>query len=215
MKPITIGLLILSCFGCLAEDTNIIVATDWSKPVTYDDHSVRGRLIIVRGSQPAYGGPQAEKTNHSMMFVELQNTTEAVGVSVKFYFDTMGLNCELSSNGIPVGPAPRHAQGGGREHTAKWIVLPYNSTIRLFINTGTVSPLTLHQSGDFGLYWEILSTDTNAYSLTASLAISTPANATLTAIPHRREDPHEYAEWKGTLAFPKVKVSDSMIAKQN
>jgi len=212
MKPSVI-LLLLSSLWCFADDTNIIVETDWSKPVAYDDHSVRGRLIIVGGTQLAYGGPQAETTNHTMMFVELQNTTEAVGVGVKFYFDSMGLNCELASNGIPVGPAPPHAQGGGGAHTAKWIVLPYNSTIRLFINIGTISPLTIHQGGEFGRYWEIPSTDTNAYSLTASLVISTPANATLIATPHRSEDPHEYAEWKGTLVFPKVKIPTRAFTK--
>src|SRR5216117_435002 len=95
MKPIAIALLVLSSLRCLADDTNIIVATDWSEPVAADlDYPVRCRLIIIGGSEPDYGGPKAD--NLTMMFVELQNTYGASGGSVKLYFDVMGLKCKLT-----------------------------------------------------------------------------------------------------------------------
>src|SRR5579871_3936841 len=59
----------LSCFLvatsqlCFAGgDTNMIVISEWSKPVSLrnergHDETIRGRLLIIQGMEPAYGGP--------------------------------------------------------------------------------------------------------------------------------------------------------------
>lgn len=206
----------LNSLVCLADDTNIIVATDWSEPVAYYDYSVRGRLIIVGGSEPAYGGPKAETTNHTMMFVELQNTFGACCASYKLYFDVMGLKCKLvDSNGKPAPKPKQVGWSGGGAFPPSWVVLPYNSTTRLFVNPGSRSPLHITETGEPWSYWEIPSNDTNVYYLSGSLTISTATNATLVAKPHDDANPHEYHEWKGTLVFPKVKISASKFAKRN
>jgi hypothetical protein len=100
-KPIQSIVLfcLLSRFCCLADDTNIIAVSDWSEPVGFHTHSVRGRLLILNGSEPADGG---SKTDQTMMFVELQQVTGAQAPSVKIYFDVMNLSCNLTdSNGKP------------------------------------------------------------------------------------------------------------------
>jgi hypothetical protein len=215
-KTILIALLILGAFRVFADDTNIIVATDWSKPVVADlDYSVRGRLVITDGSEPAYGGPKSE--NHTMMFVELQNTFGAHGgESVKLYFNVSGLKCNLvDSEGKPA-PKPKLMLYDGRPPFAPyWIVLPYNSTIRLFVNPGSKSPLRITKSGLPWEYWEIPSNDTNDYYLSGTLTISTDTNAMLIAKPHDEVNPHEYHEWEGTLVFSKVKISANQFARYN
>ncbi len=217
MKPIAIAILILNGFWCLAGDTNIIVATDWSEPVVADlGYPIRGRLVITSGSEPAYGGPQAETTNHTMMFVELQNRYDADGGSVKLFFDVMGLKCNLVDANGKSAPKPNGMGWGGRGPFApSWIVLPYNSTIRLFVNSGSKSPLRITETGEPWSYWQIPSSDTNVYYLSGTLTISTPTNATLVAKPHDDANPHEYHEWTGTLVFPKVKISANKFAEQN
>jgi hypothetical protein len=208
MKSIALSFLLLSCLCCFADDTNIIAMSDWSEPVGFDHHSIRGRLLIVAGSEPNYGGPKTD--NATMMFVELQYAPGACCGSVKVYFDGMGLKCDLTdSNGKP-GSKPKFG-GGGRGGRGplipSWVVVPYNSTIRLFVNSGSKSPLTISQSGEPWSYWSIPSSDTNVYYLSASLTISTPTNATLTATPHESPNIHEYAAWNGKLIFPKMKIS--------
>src|SRR6267142_1287774 len=79
-----------------AEDTNVLVAGDWSAGVDSEvriDHPIRGRLLILSGSEPAYGGPKTD--NHTMLFVEVQNATGASGGSIKLWFDVMGLKLDL------------------------------------------------------------------------------------------------------------------------
>ena len=213
LKPIAIVLWILSSLWCLADDTNIIVATDWSESVPADlDYPIRGRLLIVGGSEPAYGGPDGD--NLTMMFIELQNTYGASGGSVRLYFDVMGLKCNLSdAKGKPV-PKPEGGAWSGRgSFSPSWVVLPYNSTIRLYANWGSKSPLRICPGGEPWTYWSIPSSDTNVYYLSGSLTISTATNATLVAKPHDDVNPHEYHEWKGTLVFPKVKISASAFTK--
>jgi hypothetical protein len=217
VKTIALALLVLSGFRCLADDTNIIVATAWSEPVSADSYyPVRGRLVITGGSEPAYGGPKAETANHTMLFVELQNAYGADGGSIKLFFNVMGLKCELvDANGKPA-PKPRPMGWSGRGAFApSWIVLPYNSTVRLFVNSGSKSPLRITETGEPWSYWEIPSSDTNEYYLSGTLTIQTATNAMLVAKPHNIQDPHEYHEWNGTLVFPKVKISADTFAKQN
>ncbi len=213
MKSINLAILVLCCARCFAADeTNIIVATDWSEPVGFGNYSLRGRLLIVTGNEPAYGGPKTE--NLAMTFVELQNLN--IGGSLKVYFDVMGLSCELSDkNGEPLPKPAAFGWGGRGPLTPSWVVLPYNSTIRLFVNSGSRSPLMVFPSGEPWSRWSLQRSGTNIYYLSGSLNISTLTNATLTAVPHESVNPHEYAEWNGKLVFPKVKISAGQVIKQN
>lgn len=212
MKPIALVLLISSNLLCLAENTNIIVATEWSQPVDYFGHAIRGRLLIVEGDEPSYGGPTTEP--HSMTFVELQNVS--IGASLKLYFDVMGLNCDLvSTNNLPVPLTSSRGSHSSRPLLPYWIVLPYNSTIRLFINSGYSSRLTIFQNGNPWCYWSIEPTGTNAYYLSGTFAIGTATNGTLTVTPPEMMGTHSYADWRGTLTFPKTKISAGKVAKPN
>jgi hypothetical protein len=204
MKTIATFLLLVCCNLCLAADeSNIIVATDWSQPVESNGSYIRGRLLIVKGSEHAYDGPYTN--NSTMTFVELENVTGACCGSSKIYFDVMGLNCELfDTNGAPV-PLARSFGGGGRGNNfgSTWAVLPYNSSTRLYVNGGSESPFSILQNVSH--HWEIQPSDTNAYYLFGTLTISTPTtNANLTVTPDKGM--HYYAGWSGTLTFPKVKI---------
>ena len=186
------------------ENTNVLVATEWSQPVGFNDHAVRGRLLILEGSEPAYGGPKTER--HASMFVELQHVTEGSSPSVKLYFDVMGLNCELvETNGTPMPLEEPVAWGGRGPFQPRWIVLPYNSTIRLFINSGSRSPLRINQNGEPWRRWAIKPDETKAYFLSATLEIVTPTNSVLTVVPPPSVGPHDYAEWRGRLIFPRTR----------
>jgi hypothetical protein len=204
MKTITSFLLLAYCNLCLAaDDVNIIVATDWSQPVESNGSLIRGRLLIVNGSEHAYDGPYTN--NSTMTFVGLQNVTGACCGSSKIYFDVMGLTCELvDTNGMSV-PLARGFGRGGRGDTfgSTWAVLPYNSSTRLYVNGGSRSPFSILQ--DVSHYWGLLPSDTNAYYWSGTLTVSTPTtNANLTVTPDKGM--HYYAEWSGTLTFPKVKI---------
>jgi hypothetical protein len=182
--------------------TNVVVMTDWSAPVKFERHSIRGRLIVLDGSEPAYAGPGTER--QVSMFVELQHVTGSS--NVKLYFDVMGLNCDLvDTNGTPVPLEQVGAWGGRGPLRPSWVVLPYNSTIRLFINSGSRSPLHIHQSGTPWCRWSIEPDDSKSYFLSATLDIRTPTNSVLTVLPPPDAGHHDYADWRGRLAFPKTK----------
>jgi hypothetical protein len=68
---------------------------------------------------------------------------------VKVYFGVMGLNCDLvETNGTHPPLENVRGWGGRGPFQPCWVVLPYNSTIRLFINSGNRSPLHIHQNGE-------------------------------------------------------------------
>ena len=199
-----------------AEDTNVLVAGDWSAPEDSEvrtGHPIRGRLLIQSGSEPAYGGPKTD--NHTMLFVELQNATGGCCSSIKLWFDVMGLKLDLvDANGKPAPVDQVRGWGGRGPFSGSWVVLPYNSTQRLFVNPGTKSPVRICWGGEPWNRWRIESTDTNIYYLSGMLTASTPTNSTFSVIPQEKEGaPHAYAEWTGTLKFPKVKISPADIAK--
>jgi len=192
-------------------DTNIIAVSEWSKPVSLrnqhlHDISIRGRLLILQGMEPAYGGPPT--TNGAMTFIELQNVYEASGDGIEIYFAVTNLHCELSDATGRVVPKPTGGAWGGRgPFSPCWVNLPYNSTIRLFVNGGRMDPLTLYPSGEPWAYWSIPSTDTNAYFLSGTLNLSTHTNLSL---PQGFRDMDRTA----TLEFPKVRITASRIGKQ-
>jgi hypothetical protein len=204
LKSVASALILFIGIQCFAADTtNAIVMTDWSEPVDFNDHAIRGRLLILEGSEPAFGGPKTER--HVSMFVELQHLTGACCPSVKLYFDVMGLNCDLvETNGTHLSLENVGGWGGRGPLQPRWVVLPYNSTIRLFINSGSRSPLRIHQNGEPWRRWSIKPDDIKAYFLSATLDISTPTNSVLTVTPPVSVGPHDYADWKGKLVFPKT-----------
>ena len=214
MKSIAITFLILGgAWGFAGEETNLIVATDWSAPVESNFHTIRGRLLILAGSEPAYGGPKDD--NQAMTFVELQNSQGACCGSDQLFFDVTGLKCVLTdAHGKPV-QSTMVSWGGRGALTPSWVVIPYNATLRLFVNSGSKSPLTVFPGGEPWKRWSIPSTDTNVYYLSGTLTIATPTNATLVAMPHSPPNLHEYAEWTGTLVFPKVAIQAGKAAKND
>jgi len=177
-------------------DTNIIVMSEWSKPVSLTDNqghdeAIRGRLLIIEGMEPAYGGPPT--TNGAMTFVELQN----IGLgSIEVYFAVTNLHCELSDAAGKAVPKPSGGAWGGRgPFPPCWVNLPYNSTIRLFVNGGRLNPLMVYPGGEPWSRWSIPASGTNIYYLTGTLNVSTHTNPPL---------PPEY--FKGTLVFPKTRI---------
>jgi hypothetical protein len=210
MKRIAVLFLMLTNFRCLAHETNITALTDWSEPVDYFGHAIRGRLLVIEGDEPSYGGPRTEP--HSMTFVELQNVS--IGASLKLYFDVMGLNCGLvSTNDLPVPLTSSRGVHDSRPLLPYWVILPYNSTIRLFINSGYSSPLTIFQNGKPWCYWSVEPKGTNVYFLSGTFTIGTATDGTLTVTPPEMMGTHSYADWRGTLAFPKTRILAGKVAK--
>lgn len=215
MKYIALSILCSICLCCFADDTNIIAKSDWSEPVglrnleTGHDHSIRGRLLIVAGNEPAYGGPKTD--NAAMTFVELQNVTGAYGENVDVCFDSMKLKCVLTDERGKDVPKPVGGAWGGRGPLGSyWTTLPYNSTIRLFVNCGSKSPLSVYPNGEPWSHWSISPSDTNVYYLSGSLEICTRTNYLSARFPEPVQSlGRSYYEQncKKTLTFPKVKIS--------
>jgi hypothetical protein len=209
MKFTTLSFLLSICLPCFADETNIIAKSDWSAPVelvnmeTGHSHDIRGRLLIVAGNEPAYGGPTTD--NAAMTFVELQNVTGAYSEALDLYFDSTKLNCVLTDEAGNKVPGPRGGFGGGfgRGLLSSWVVLPYNSTIRLFVNRGSKSPLDIYSNGWQLSHWSISSSDTNTYYLSGTLEIFTKKNSSLPSFSEEEYNRHS----KGTLTFPTMKIS--------
>ena len=212
MKSIALSLLLLSSIYCFAADnTNVIAMSDWSLPVGLQDNelhdqAIRGRLLIVEGSEPAYGGPKTE--THAMTFVELQNVTGANCGSVEVCFDVMKLNCDLSDESGKSVPKPAGGAWGGRgPFSPCWVALPYNSTIRLFVNAGSRIPLAVYPNGEPACHWSISPSDTNVYYLSGTLSIFTRTDNAISSMPQSLQQNFYDSHCKGTLNFPKMKIS--------
>ena len=214
MKLAALSILLSICFSCFADDANIIVKSDWSEPVglrnleTGHDHSIRGRFLIVAGNEPAYGGPKTD--NAAMTFVELQDVTGASGENVDLCFDALKLKCVLTDGNGKNIPKPGGAYSGRGAFGPYWITLPYNSTIRLFVNSGDKSPLSVYPSGEPGCFWSISSTDTNVYYLSGTLEICTRTNGMgkiFGDAPQSFKQSYYEQNCIKTLTFPKFKIS--------
>lgn len=216
MKFTALYLLLSICLSCFADGTNIIAKSDWSEPVglmnleTGHDHAIRGRLLIVAGIEPAYGGPKTD--NAAMTFVELQNVT-GYGENVDVCFDSMKLKCVLTDEHGKDVPKPMGGGGGGRGPLGPyWVTLPYNSSIRLFVNGGSKSPLSVYPNGEPWSHWSISASDTNLYYLSGTLEIFTRTNFLASRFPgpaqSRGQSLYEQ-KCRRTLIFPKMKVSVS------
>ena len=214
MKFTALSILLLVCLSCFADDTNIIAKSDWSDPVelvnleTGHRHNICGRLLIIEGNEPAYGGPKTD--NAAMTFVELRNVTGAYGENVDVCFDSMKLKCTLTDmNGKDV-PKPMGGAWSGRGPLGPyWVTLPYNSSIRLFLNCGNKSPLSIYSNGEPWSHWSISSGDTNVYYLSGTFEVFTRTNwpagrpESLQSLDRAYYDQH----CKGKLTFPKMKVA--------
>jgi hypothetical protein len=214
MKSITLFVLLSSSLCCFAaDDTNAIAVSDWSEPVELQNGSlhneaIRGRLLIIEGSEPGYGGPNTE--TQAMTFVELKNATRACCDAVDVCFDVMKLNCTLTDeSGKNVSKAASSGGYSGRgAFRPTWVVLPYNSTIRLFVNAGSRSPLGVYQNGEpSSSHWSISSNDTNVYYLSGTLDIFTRTNDATASMPESYRQGYYDLNCKGTLTFPKMKIS--------
>ena len=217
MKFTALPILFSICFSCFADDTNIIFKGDWSEPVglrnmeSGHDHGIRGRLLIIAGSEPAYGGPKTD--NAAMMFVELQNVTGAYSESPDVLFDSTKLKCKLTDEYGKDFPNPMSAMAySGRGALVNWVKLPYNSTIRLFVNSESKSPLSIHPNGEpWSQPWSISSGDTNVYYLSGALELRTSTNGMAKilgdSMPLSRKQEYYEKDCIKTLSFPKGKIS--------
>lgn len=192
--------------------TNGLVAiTQWSKAVSLrnqDSHDIpiRGRLLILQGVEPAYGGPPT--TNGAMTFIELQNVYAASGGGIEVYFAVTNLHCNLSdATGRVVAGRSGGGYGGRGPFSPCWVNLPYNSTVRLFVNSGSLDPLTLYPSGEPWLRWSLPSSDTNTYFFSGTLVLSTHTNLSMPPVFREKGS-------MATLEFPMLKITPSRIHNQ-
>lgn len=217
MKLTVLSILSSICVCCSADDTNIIIKSEWSEPVELrnlesgHDHYIRGRLLIVDGYEPAYGGPRANN-NAAMMFVELQNVTGAYSESPDILFDSAKFKCALTDeNGKEVQKPSGFIAYSGRGALVNWVTLPYNSTTRLFVNSESKSPLSIHSSGEpWSSRWSISSGDTNAYYLSGKIELCTRTNSLADRFPdpfQSMAQPYYDKNCKKTLTIPKLKVT--------
>lgn len=209
MKALVSCFIFGACQLCFAAgDTSIIAVGEWSKPVSLrngqlHDQAIRGRLLILQGMAPAYGG--SPTTNGAMTFIELQNVTGAIGEGIEVYFAVTNLHCDLSDAAGKAVPEPTAGPWSGRGPLSScWVNLPYNSTIRLFVNAGTVDPLTVYPSGEPWCHWSIAGTDTNAYFLTGILNLSTHTNL---SVPPEAREMYYKLHCTATLELPKVRIT--------
>lgn len=216
MRAIGLLLIIATCPLFIAgEEAKIIALSDWSKPIwlrndRLHDEAIRGRLLIVQGMEPAYGGPPT--TNGAMTFIELQNVTGASGDSIEVCFAVTNLHCELSDASGKVIAKPEGGAWGGRgPFSPCWVNLPYNSTIRLFVNGGSMDPLAVYPSGEPWSHWSIKPRDTNSYFLTGTLNLFAHTNLSLSQ-EFREMDYKEHG--MATLTFPKMKIKTGTVESQ-
>ena len=204
------------CLSCFADDTNIIAVSDWSEPValqnleTGHDHDIRGRLLIIAGNEPAHW--QRQTDNAVMTFVELQNVDGGYSENVDVLFDSTKLQCTLTDEHGKDAPKPRSGGGySGRGALVNWVTLPYNSTIRLFVNSESKSPLSIHPNGEpWSQPWAISSGDTNVDYLSGTLEIRTRTNGMVNIFGNAPlSDKQSYYDRKciKMLTFPKLKIS--------
>ena len=208
MKALLSCFIFAACQLCTAaEDTHFIALSEWSKPISLrndqlHDEAIRGRLLIVQGLEPAYGGPPT--TNGAMTFIELQNVSGACCDSIDVCFAVTNLHCEMSAAMGKAVPKLTRAWGGRGPAPPCWVNLPYNSTIRLFVDSGTMEPLTVYPGGEPWCYWSIPRSDTNIYYLAGTLNLSTHTNYTG---PPELRDKMLFDEYRATLVFPKTRIT--------
>ena len=214
MKTSLIAILIMCTLTNAGADTNIIVMSEWSQPISLrneqlHDQYIRGRLLIVQGIEPAYGGPPM--TNGTMNFIELQNVSGACCDAIEVYFDPSKLNFQLSDEAGIVPKLDGGIWSGPLPSSPVWVNLPYNSTIRLFMNSGRMEPLSIYPSGDPVLYWSISKGDTNTYYLAGTMGLSTHSNLNLSP---SIIDIYYKEHCTAIMEFPRFRISPKHWAEQ-
>jgi hypothetical protein len=146
-----------------------------------------------------------------MVFVELQNVTGAYSESPDVLFDSAKLKCRLTDEQGKDVPMPMGGRGySGRGALVNWVTLPYNSTIRLFVNSESKSPLSIHQDGEpWSQCWSISSDNTNVYYLSGTLELRTRTNGMAKIFgdtPQSFKQNFYEENCIKTLTFPKTKI---------
>ncbi len=211
MRTITATIVLAACqLSFAGGDTNSVAISEWSEPVKLQnkqlhDQTIRGRLLIVRGVEPALRG--SVTTNRAMTFVELQNVSGAYdGTGIDILFDVTKLNCDLSDGTGRVLPKPDGVSWSGPGPLGPyWLQLPYNSTIRLFVNGGSLAPLMVYPNGEPWCYWSIPTNDTNVYFLAGTLSLATHTNTTFSGPPGLTER-YWQEHCTAKLLFPKTGI---------
>jgi hypothetical protein len=210
MKGIAVLLLAASCACCFAvDDTNVLAAGDWSKPVgDFVGYTLRGRLILC----------DSPKNGDAAIYVELQECSRAAGVDMDVYCN---MNPTVALGGHPDAqgreriekaaavwemrdasdkPVPESPGGfGGGAPGASWISLPCDSTVRLRASVYGGGRLKDGSLSIFFLsnHWVIPPRSTNDYYLSCTFSVDPPTNHA--ALP-------EHHVWQGTLTLPKMKI---------
>jgi hypothetical protein len=192
MKAIALFAL-LACLPCCfgQTDTNLLAAGDWSETVHDGDSALRGRLLVQNDT----------KANRARVYLELQHLFEGGwSIPVEVYYDIgrcEALHPELRD--LLGQPVYRKA-ASIRMVTPMpyWVTLPCDSTLRLRVDWGTLSPPPEPDSLELHIGWTcwvIRPNATNDFYLSATF---TPSKDHPSSTP--------YHVWHGTLKLPKVKI---------
>ncbi len=212
MKVFTPILVLVACQVCFAaEDTNIIAISDWSQPVATQSGSggqkLRARMLVMYGRGACFEGPDLE----TQFYLELSSVTCGNAPMQICFNPAQQLSCVLlDANGKPV-TTPRPGAGSIPESGGDWITLPYDSTIRLRVNS---SGYGYKKGGGLNLYlwpsgsWNLRAGDTNTYFLTCTFTVTNHVavgmNRPSGFTPHETELYN--AEWSGTIELPRMKI---------
>ena len=188
-----VALVFLAAHWCCfaSGDTNVIAMSNWSTPVS----NLRVRMIVAHGRGVNFAGPWPE----TQFYLEFQNVS---GRDMEFFFDPWnGLRSQLEdAKGKTVSTG---GGGSGSGAGASWIILPYDSTIRLRANMfgygekpGDGLNLTLYPPQA----WRIKPGDTNAYFLSGTFTVTTPTNS------RPKDLEADRVVWSGTLELPKMRI---------
>lgn len=214
MKQIALILLIAVGRTFAADDTNLVVAGDWSQPVTTPSGpAIRGRLLICDTPDHA----SSEHGTDTAVYLELQEFSSAVR-SVRVYCglhrltlpdDSPGLRCELRDNAGRLVP---DSPGGfsGSEPTSYWLTLHPYCSARLRVSAyGAACRLKdggLHINLASRGQWDVHPNPTNDYYLSGTFSSVTPTNELGLKLGLPIIDCTNMDVWYGTLTLPSVKI---------
>jgi len=215
MKPTLLSVILLCASYCWAvESTNVIALSDWSSPVRCEDIAVRARLLILSGSPPNYGGSEPERG--TMLFLELENMTTTHRAAAKVFFDWANLRFEfVGTNGLSV-PFPKSQGGycgGTLNQTGQtWLLLPWNSPVRLFVAAGRSDRIVFYRNGGAAdsimSPWHIPLADSNDQYLAVTLTFDSPTNGTrLVMTPAENWVGNGTQDWRGVLKIPPMRIA--------
>jgi len=200
MKTIALFIVLSSLQCCLGQtDTNLLAAGDWSETVHDATQygwgswhpALRGRLLVQNDT----------KENRARVYLELQHLYEGGwGVPLEVYYD-IG-RCEASHPALRDSlDRPIPSVGAGIAMATPmpyWVTLPCDSTLRLRVDWGGLSPSPKPGSLELHIGWScwvIRPNATNEFFLSGSF---TPSKD--------NPSPTQNHVWHGTLHLPKVRI---------